>query len=218
MTQKITLLYVKETGHILSAVIRNAAPETQFSSDAKTQAQKNADLEQLIGDQLIISYFADNEKGNYDEITFYIDKDQLDIATMDLVDDWNEILLKQPWYYQIKNTKETFKIPIKGNSPEEHVCVEWDFSKNHIKVKITTDVQKPPLVWINIKRNNENSSGENNHTSDDTKTDKDANGTITSYSFTFSVDIQQNDKFLVCVTGFNPMFIIKTNHGQYINV
>lgn len=74
MSEKMTLLFVKETGHIVAALTRAADPEAELTTDL------------LAGEALLVRYFGNVQAIGYGNTEFLIPPEELDVAITDLDD------------------------------------------------------------------------------------------------------------------------------------
>ena len=72
MTDKMTVLYVKDTGHVVAALTRVADPEALLTADL------------LVGEALMLRYIGDPIALAYGFTNFLIESDELDMLTPDL--------------------------------------------------------------------------------------------------------------------------------------
>ncbi len=72
MTDKMTVLFVKDTGQVVAALTRAADPEAKLTADL------------LVGDALVLRYIGDPTELGYGLTDFPIEPDELDVLTPDL--------------------------------------------------------------------------------------------------------------------------------------
>lgn len=72
MTDKMTVLFVKDTGQVVAALTRAADPEAKLTADL------------LVGEALVLRYIGDPTALAYGFTDFLIESDELDVLTPDL--------------------------------------------------------------------------------------------------------------------------------------
>lgn len=80
MSEKMTVIFVKDTGNVVAALTRAADPEAQLTADI------------LAGESLVLRYVGDPSETGYGETDFLIESDQLNV----LIPDFEKDVLSGP--------------------------------------------------------------------------------------------------------------------------
>jgi hypothetical protein len=128
MSDKMTVLFVKDTGHVLASLTRASDPEAPLTPDV------------LAGDAFIVRYIGDPTASGYEESSFQFKPDQLDV----LIPDLNAARLANPRGYFVDADKNV--VPVNSVA-----SVTPSFpSTGQIRVTVPSALTQESKVWVQI--------------------------------------------------------------------
>jgi hypothetical protein len=128
MSEKMTIVFVKETGHVVAALTRATDPEATIAPDV------------LAGDALVVRYVGLPTAAGYSDSAFLIQPDQLDVLIPDFDED------------KITNPRGFFVDPDQQVKPVNSVnAVGATFpSVAQIQVTVAVAVTQESKIWVQI--------------------------------------------------------------------
>jgi hypothetical protein len=128
MNEKMTLLLVKETGHIVAALTRAADPEAALKTDL------------LAGEALLVRYFGNITADGYGATEFLVQPDQLDV----LITDLDAGVVSNPRGFFVDASKEARPLNLVAA-----VSVTSPLASN-AQIVITAAPTEKAKVWIQV--------------------------------------------------------------------
>jgi len=127
MIDKMTLLFVKKTGHVLAFVTRASDPETKPKP------------EELAGEALLVRYVGDPAKAWFETAQFLVPPDELDVE----VKDFDDLVVTRPRDFYLDAAKEV--VSASGAFP-----TVARVGNSQVTVRLAGNVTAKTPVWIQV--------------------------------------------------------------------
>ena len=128
MSDKFTVLFVKDTGNVIGVLTRAADPEEKLAADL------------LAGEAFVLRYVGDPAAAGYGQREFLIEPDQLDVAIPDL----DPAAIAAPLEFSVDGNKNLVPANSAGT-------VTPDLSStSQVKITFNPKVTSESKVWVQI--------------------------------------------------------------------
>ena len=128
MSDKMTVLFVKDTGHVLASLTRASDPEAQLAPDV------------IAGEAFIMRYIGDPAANGYEDSSFQFKPDQLDV----LIPDLNASRLSNPRGYFVDADKNV--VPVNSVTT---VAASFT-SASQVRLTVGSPLTQESKVWVQI--------------------------------------------------------------------